>query len=86
MRMTKNYTTNDLLLYYYGELDQAFTTDLAIELLKQPQLLEQYNCLIQEISCLNIVSESPSDTSIELVMAYANKAQFKGSLIESLPQ
>lgn len=86
MHMTKHYTTNDLLLYYYGELDQALMSDLAIQLLKQPQLLEQYHLLIQEISCLNIVSESPSDSSIEIVMAYANAAQLNASLIESLPQ
>ncbi len=84
--MTKHYTTTDLLLYYYGELDQAFTSDLALQLLKQPLLLEQYNLLIQEISCLNIVSESPSETSIELIMAYANSKKLNASLIESLPQ
>ncbi len=79
--MTKNYTSNDLLLYYYGELDQALTNDLAIELLRNSSLQEQYNFMVQEISCLNTLSESPSDSSVELVLAYAKANQKNGSLI-----
>lgn len=84
--MTKHYTTTDLLLYYYGELDQECTQDLALLLLEQPSLLEQYNLLVQDISCLNIVSETPSNTSIALILEYANATQLNGEFIESLHQ
>ncbi len=71
--MTKLYNQNELLSYYYGELDQALSQSIANQFLQDQSLWQQYIELVQEITCLNAISESPSDTSIDLIMEFAKQ-------------
>jgi hypothetical protein len=71
--MTKLYNQNELLSYYYGELDQSLSKSIANQFLQDQSLWQDYIELVQEITCLNAISESPSDTSIDLIMEFAKK-------------
>jgi hypothetical protein len=71
--MTKLYNQNELLSYYYGELDQSLSKSIANQFLQDQSLWQEYIELVQEITCLNAISESPSDTSIDLIMEFAKQ-------------
>ena len=73
MLMTKLYNQNELLSYYYGELDQSLSKSIANQFLQDQSLWQEYIELVQEITCLNAISESPSDTSIDLIMEFAKQ-------------
>jgi len=72
-RMTKLYNQHELLSYYYGELDSNRAKAIANQFLQDQALWQTYTELVQEITCLNAISESPSDTSIAIVMEYAKE-------------
>jgi hypothetical protein len=72
-RMTKLYNQNELLRYYYGELDEASSKLIANQLLNDQVFWQMYIELVKEITCLNAISENPSDTSIEIIMEYAKE-------------
>ena len=73
MLMPKIYTENHLLLFLYNELTTEEVVELNAELDKNPVLFEQYQQLKSGIAALNSLSVEPSQTSIDIVMEYAQK-------------
>ncbi len=73
MLMPKIYTENHLLLYLYNELSDEEVVELNAELAKNPVLFQQYQQLKSGINALNKLSVEPSQTSVDLIMEYAQK-------------
>ncbi|MBC7382379.1 MAG: hypothetical protein H7296_05200 [Bacteroidia bacterium] len=71
--MPKIYTEKHLLLFLYNELAAEEVVEMNAELAKNPVLFEQYQHLKSGIAALDSLSEEPSQTSIDLVMEYAQK-------------
>jgi hypothetical protein len=71
--MTKLYNQNELLSYYYGELDPSRAKAIANQFLQDQALWQAYTEMVQEITCLDAISESPSDTSMAIVMEFAKQ-------------
>lgn len=69
--MNSNYTNDDLILYIYDELEPVKATALAEEIVRNPQLAEEFRKLKEIHNKLDDESCAPHPTTINMVMDYS---------------
>jgi len=72
--MTRNFTTEDLIRYAYGEMPEQEVFELELALRADSRIEQEYEALTATIHQLGNEMPGPSDTSIEFIMKFA-KAQ-----------
>ena len=71
--MNRNFTLNDLFLYYYNELPQDEVQAFKLQLQFDSNLQDAYQSLQETARMLNSIKEKPSDASIRLILDYNRK-------------
>ena len=69
-----SFTSEDLLLYIYGETSTQTTAAIKAALQTDWSLQEKFNLLKASIEELDTISFSPDNQSVEYIMNYAEKA------------
>lgn len=69
-----SFTSEDLLLYIYGETSQQTTAAIKAALQSDWSLQEKFNLLKASIDELDTISFSPDNQSVANIMNYAEKA------------
>lgn len=69
-----SFTSEDLLLYIYGETSPETTAEIKAALQNDWSLQEKLNLLYASIEELDTISFSPDNQSVENIMNYAEKA------------
>ena len=69
-----NITSEDLLLYLYGETTKLQTEAIELALQQDWSLMEKLELLTQSRNELETISFSPSKTSINNILKYAEKS------------
>ncbi len=69
-----SFTSEDLLLYIYGETSTQTTAAIKAALQTDWSLQEKFNLLKASIEELDTISFSPDNQSVENIMNYAEKA------------
>ncbi|HYG16689.1 MAG TPA: hypothetical protein VEC12_13115 [Bacteroidia bacterium] len=69
--MNSNFTTEDLLLYLYNEMEPAKAGALKEELTLNPLLLAEYRRLKETMAKLDEETHEPHPTTINMVMDYS---------------
>lgn len=72
--MTKQFTTEDLIRYAYGEMTAHEKQDLEQSLRTDSRLQQEYEALTATMHQLGDALPGPSNTSMEIIMKFA-KAQ-----------
>ncbi len=67
-------TSEDLLLYLYGETTKLQTESIELALQQDWSLMEKLELLTQSRNELQTISFSPSSTSINNILKYAEKS------------
>ncbi len=67
-------TSEDLLLYLYGETTKLQTEAIELALQKDWSLMEKLELLTQSRNELEIINFSPSTTSVNNILKYAEKS------------
>jgi hypothetical protein len=71
-----NFTTDDLLLYLYGELDEANTLELQTALTKDWALQQKLQVLQESINTLDTTPlAKPRTQTVETLLHYAELTQ-----------
>lgn len=70
----QNFSSEDLLLYIYGETSPQQTAEIKTALETDWNLKEKYELLKDAHNELNTIKLKPSATSLNFIMAYAEKA------------
>ena len=71
--MNRNFTLNDLFLYYYDELPQDEAQAFKSQIQFDSNLQDAYHSLQETARMLNSIKEKPSDASIRLILDYNRK-------------
>ncbi len=71
MPMITTFTPDDLILYYYGELDKEREEELSFSMLYDSTLEASYNQLKDIIHLVDISEASPSQGAIEKILQYS---------------
>ena len=69
-----SFTSEDLLLYIYGETSQQTTAAIKAALQSDWSLQEKFNLLKASIDELDTISFSPDNQSVANIMNYAERA------------
>lgn len=69
--MTSTVTENDLILFYYKELDQQRSAEIRNALLNDEHLSANYQELVQALQLLNKAFMNPSQTSVDIIREHS---------------
>jgi len=69
--MTKTFTQNDLIRYYYNETSEKESSKIQNALICDPILQDQYKEICRLLKQLNNVQLEPSEKSIEAILKYS---------------
>lgn len=69
-----NITSEDLLLYLYGETTKLQTEAIELALQQDWSLMEKLELLTQSKNELETINFSPSSTSVNNILKYAEKS------------
>ena len=69
--MTKTFTQNDLIRYYYKETSEKETKEIQNALVCNPSLQEQFKEISLTIRELDNVQLDPSDKSVNAILEYS---------------
>ena len=76
--MTRNFTRNDLIQYYYDELPAPKKIQVDEALKSNPQLRQELRELEELGQQLHEIAERPSPTSVDMILEYSRS--FSGRL------
>lgn len=71
--MTKTFTLNDLIRYYYKETSDKESLEIQNALTRDPFLQEQFKEISKTIRKLDDVQAEPSDKVIDAILEYSKK-------------
>lgn len=66
--MSITFTEDDLILFIYGEANQALEAEIKTALLTDKALQEQHRSLLAVINELDSAKFQPHDTSLKIIM------------------
>lgn len=69
--MTKTFTQNDVIRYFYNEVTTQEKRDIENAFLWDNALVEYYQELVQIESDLNSIKKGPSDKTIENILNFS---------------
>jgi hypothetical protein len=69
--MTKTFTQNDVLRFYYNEVTETEKTEIENAILMNDSLGDFYYELIEADASLNKIKKEPSDKCIENILNYS---------------
>ena len=69
--MTKTFTQDELIRFFYQETSKIETKEIEKALVIESQLAEEYKKLVSVINRLDQVEETPSTSSIQNIFNYS---------------
>lgn len=69
--MNSTYTNDDLIHYMYDEMEPSTASALGEELVRNPQLAEEYRKLKEIQNKLDDEHQEPNPTTVNMVMDYS---------------
>jgi len=69
--MTKTFTQNDLIRYYYKETTEKESSKIQNALICDPVLQDQYKEICRMLKELNKVQLEPSEKSVEAILKFS---------------
>ena len=72
--MKTNITQENLIQFLYGELSPAMHLEVMHQLNTNQELRKEYELLKKDISLLNTIKESPSKTSVRILLEESSES------------
>ncbi len=72
--MNTNITQKNLIQFLYGELSPAMHLEIMHQLDINNDLRKEYELLRKDVSLLNTINESPSKTSVRILLEKASES------------
>ena len=69
--MTKTFTQDDLIRFYYNDTSDLQTKEIKDTLLIDIQLADEYKKLASLLTHLDEVEEKPSDRTVQNILSYS---------------